>query len=210
MIFQESVANGALLDDGELVVVHRHWTGKIDSGTEPCPEMQVCGCLPNPRGRACARLQRAEIQHRIDLQKVPQLSRLLCRSLRKLLPGKSGVPVREHIAEGLLRQRKRPCEIVELELAALNTLGREGERFHDPPQSWIPCQPGDEWLRLRQATDRLFDVGNAFEQQTVALEELATVRSHDRPKQIRTLRKLGRQGIGRQCGILGCRRTDDR
>src|SRR6202521_4533952 len=57
----ESVANGALLDDGELVVVHRRLTGKIDGRTEPCPEMQVCGCLPNPRGRACARLQRAEI-----------------------------------------------------------------------------------------------------------------------------------------------------
>jgi hypothetical protein len=88
------VADGALLDDGELVVVHRHLAGKIDGRTEPRFEIQVCDGLPNSRGGVGSGLQRAEIQHRIDLQKVPQLSRLRCRSLRKLLPGKSGVPVR--------------------------------------------------------------------------------------------------------------------
>ena len=66
----QGVAQRAVPDDRELVVVHRHLSGEIDLGAELAGKVEIGRCLMNPLGGRAAGLQRLEIKRRLNFDKV--------------------------------------------------------------------------------------------------------------------------------------------
>ena len=117
------VAQGAVSDDRELIVIHRHLAGQIDGGAEFVFQVQI-GCRAvNPLCGLAARLKRRKIERRLDLDKVPQPFGRQRVTLEQLLPGKCGRLSGQNVAQGSIGQCERPCQLLQLDLACLDALG---------------------------------------------------------------------------------------
>jgi hypothetical protein len=82
------VAQRAVPDDRELIVIHRHLAGEIDGGAEFTLQVQIgCRAMDSFRGLA-ARLKVCKIERRLDLDEVTQLFGRQRVAPKQLLPGK--------------------------------------------------------------------------------------------------------------------------
>ena len=89
--------------------------------------------------------------------------------------------------------------LCELDLSTLHTVSREREPFHQTAQAWIARECANEKLGLRQSVNRFLNVRQRFEQETVMLKKISTVRLNDRAEQIRAFCEVPFQCI---CGLL--------
>ena len=131
-------------------------------------------------------------------------------ALQQFLPGKCRGLSGQDIVQGPVHERKRPGELLDLELAGLDTLRRKGERLHHPAQTGVAGKHGKERTGVRQSRDDLFDIGEVVKQQAVALEKIAAVGLSNQRKQLRIFCQRLRQSVGGLFGVLRRRRPHDR
>ena len=131
-------------------------------------------------------------------------------AFQQFLPGERGRFAREDVIQGSIRQRERPRQLLKLDLAGLNRLGRDSERLHDTAKARIAGQGGEDGARMGQPVGAFFDVRSGAEQQSIAFEESPAIRLSHAAKQVRVLRKGLGKLVGRHLGVFRCRRLDDR
>ena len=123
--------------------------------------------------------------------------------LQQFLPGECGRLARENLAQGSIRQRERPGELIKLDLAGADALRPQRKRLHDAAQARIAGERCDQGLRACQPFGVLPNLGGRSKQQSVAFEEGAAVGLAHRRKQPLVCRKTVRQRVGCHFGILG-------
>ena len=97
----------------------------------------------------------------------------------------------------------------ELDLARLHAFGHKGEGLCHAAKGRIGCKPRNEGLRPTQAAERVAHLGERFEQQTVAREEVSAVRLHDGRKQVFLLCKAACESVSRMADIFWRRRGNN-
>src|SRR5579864_5776648 len=106
-------------------------------------------------------------------------------SLQQFLPGKCRGLSGQDIVQSPVRERKWPGELLDLELAGLDTLCRKGERLHHPAQTGITGKHGKERTGVDQSRDAVLDLRRVVKQQAIALEKLTAIGLSDQRKQFR-------------------------
>jgi hypothetical protein len=167
---QDRVEFGILLDGGEFLVCERNRSGQPHACAEFGREIEVGHGLADGGARGAARLERGEIENRLDLDEAAQVARLGLAT-HQHAPGEACGFLLQHVLDGVGQHVHRPDGVVELDAAAAHPRERERNRLHDAAQAWIVGEDAHQRPRLRQLDHHLGDVVDRSEQQPVLLEE---------------------------------------
>ena len=138
------IAECALPDHRELVIVHRHLAGQLDLGTVFVAEFrdlpQRAGWLPSPDGLAATSEKSREgctsIKRRSRSACTGRPETSSCQENAAVLPDSTSLKVR-------FGQRQWPRQLFELDLARLDAFGRKGK-------ATSPRREGSDQMRALQ------------------------------------------------------------
>ena len=145
----ERVELPVLLERAELLVLDRDRSGQPHAGAVFGLELEIGGGLADRAGRGCARLERGEVEHRLDLDDAPQVA---------LASAPCGSPVRATRSSPACR--RRPSSSVVANIVSGRVISSsvyilrwmpgeaEGQRLHQAAQGRVGDQHLEQRLRL--------------------------------------------------------------
>jgi hypothetical protein len=205
----ERILECMILEGCKLLVLDRDRAGEAQARVVLPFESDIGGRLANCGGGGLARLERAIVDHRADVDEPAQVARRGRLVVHQLPPGKACRLTFERVLDRLGEHGERTHHVVERILLRRYALEGESERLHQAAPRGVAGEHLDQRLRLREATHRLRDLTGGQEQDAVATEEVALAQLLDRGEQSRVGGKLCRQRLGGGGRLLGCGCVDD-
>ena len=160
----------------EFLIRQRHGSGQANGHAMRRIEAERLGDVADRVARRGTRLQRCIVHHRLNQQDMPclaQVGRFLAGEERP--PGKEGRPPGRSVLERLREGRHRRFDVLQRNLAVLETLQYVGQDNQGAAQARIGCEPRQEGRCAYEAARRRLHISRRQEQQPLALEERASV-----------------------------------
>ena len=176
----DPVDDGAVLNGGEFLVGDRNRSGQPDPRAIFAREIEIAGGLPDGIGRILARLQRVEVEDRLELDEGAPIGIGQRLVADEFAPGECPGAVLQHVLYGLGDQREWPLGAVEFDLSALDA-GEPGfQRAGQSPYAGIAGHDLDQRGCGFELAGQLADLGHRQEQQPVLFKELSGAERLDR------------------------------
>ncbi len=143
----DPVDDGAVRNGGEFLVGDRNRSGQPDPrAIFPC-EVKIAGGLPDGVGCRLSRLQRIEIENRLEFDEGPPIGVGQRFFADEFAPGECRVAIFQHVLDRLGDLVERPLGAIELDLPALDA-GQSGfQRTGQSPQGGIAGHDFDQRRR---------------------------------------------------------------
>ena len=161
-------------------------------------EPQFTHCLHDRITCGAAGFQRAEIEHRLDLDEAAQLLRFRRFAAGESTPGETCGAAGKRFLHGVRRHGHRPREIVELDLPVLHAHQAEIQCAEGSSETGIGGQCLKQGIGLNQTLRQARHLALGQVQQPVSLEKWAALHLMHRPKTIGTVS----EGLGELCRCL--------
>ena len=95
-------------------------------------------------------MERAEIEHRLDLDEAAQLTRLRRFADGEDAPRKARAPAGEHLVHGIACHGHGPSQIIEIELPVLHSHQAERERAEGSPETRVRGERAEDGIGLHE------------------------------------------------------------
>ena len=176
----DPVDDGAVLNGGEFLVGDRNRSGQPDPRAIFAWEIEIAGGLPDGIGRILARLQRVEVEDRLELDEGAPIGIGQRLVAGEFAPGECPGAVLHHVLYGLGDQREWPLGAVEFDLSALDA-GEPGfQRAGQSPYAGIAGHDFDQRCGGLELAGQPADFRHRKEQQSVFFEKFPGTESLDR------------------------------
>ena len=171
----------------ELVVIHRHQPGQPHPRVIVAVEVQLPRRFRDSLARRAARLQRREIEHRLDLDEPAQFLRFGRFAAGESTPGKTCGPAGQGVLDGVGGHGHRPSQIVELDLPVLHAHQAQRQCPEGSPEARIGGQCLEHRTSLGETTRQPRHLARRQVQQPVPFEESSALHLVHRPNAVRAV-----------------------